>query len=143
MILFSKVRVPVPSAACGSVEMYVSRASRVIIRGNEVGSDWTSLHASPKKVLEWFATADFAANGRREALARFAPCGQRLASLDQLKREVRPPLAVPRFWQLGGSDYGFDAAHHLPYWLAMNDASFVPLLVPTHQMAHFSQALVG
>ncbi|MFJ3057295.1 hypothetical protein [Herbaspirillum sp. NPDC087042] len=143
MILFSKVRVPVPSAACGAVEMYVSRVSRTIARGSDAGNDWTSLHASPRKVLEWFATAGFAVSGRREMLARFMPCEQRLASLDQLKREVRPALAVPRFWQLGGADYGFDVTPHLPYWLAMNDASFVPLLVPTHQMAHFSQALMA
>lgn len=141
MIPFSKVRVPVPTAAHGSVELYVSSASRVITRGNDAGNDWASLHACPQKVLEWFATAVFAACGRREALGRFEPCQQRMARLDQLKSEVRPPLAVPRFWQMGGSDYGFDAGPHLTYWLALNAASFVPLLVPTNQMAHFSQAL--
>ena len=64
-------------------------------------------------------------------------------SLDQLKHSVRPALAMPRFWLLEDSNYGFDASPHLPYWLAVNDASFVPLLVPAHQMAHFSRALVA
>lgn len=136
MMPFAKVRVPVPAALLGMVELYVSSGARLITARSGTTHDWASLNASPRKVLEWFATADFAASGERAALSSFQPCARRLASLDQLKNTVRPPLAVPRFWQLDGSP-------HLPYWLAMNDASFIPLLVPAHQVAHFSQALVA
>jgi len=138
---FTKVRVPVPSAACGMVELYVNKGSAKFSRRDGAGSDWATLRASPHKVLEWFATASFAPSGQREAIGQFEPCARRLAGLDQLKNEVRPPIAVPRFWQLEGSDYGFDAGPHLPYWLAKNDASFVPLLVPANQMAHFSRLI--
>lgn len=143
MMPFAKVRVPVPAALLGMVELYVSSGARLITARSGTTHDWASLNASPRKVLEWFATAGFAASGERAALSSFRPCARRLASLDQLKNTVRPPLAVPRFWQLDGSNYGFDASPHLPYWLAMNDASFIPLLVPAHQVAHFSQALVA
>lgn len=143
MMPFAKVRVPVPGALLGMVELYVSSGPRIMAVRNGNAHDWSSLYASPRKVLEWFATAGFAASGERAALSGFQPCARRLASLDQLKNTVRPPLAVPRFWQLDGSNYGFDASPHLPYWLAVNDASFIPLLVPAHQVAHFSRALVA
>ncbi|MBP1318242.1 hypothetical protein RJO15_24080 [Herbaspirillum huttiense F1] len=143
MLPFAKVRVPVPTALLGKVELYVSSCTRIITGRSDAMQDWASLNASPRKVLEWFATAGFAASGEAAALAPFQPCAARLASLDQLKHRVRPALAIPRFWQLDGSNYGFDASPHLSYWLAVNEASFVPLLVPTHQMAHFSRALVA
>ena len=140
---FAKVRVPVPSALLGMVELYVSSCTRIVTGRTDAMHDWASLKASPRKVLDWFATAGFAASGEALPPAPFRPCAQRLASLDQLKHSVRPALAVPRFWLLEGSNYGFDTSPHLPYWLAVNDASFVPLLVPAHQMAHFSRALVA
>ncbi|WP_284078716.1 hypothetical protein [Herbaspirillum aquaticum] len=140
---FAKVRVPVPSALLGMVELYVSSCTRIVTGRTDAMHDWASLKASPRKVLDWFATAGFAASGEALPPAPFRPCAQRLASLDQLKHSVRPALAVPRFWLLEGSNYGFDASPHLPYWLAVNDASFVPLLVPAHQMAHFSRTLVA
>lgn len=143
MLPFAKVRVPVPTALLGKVELYVSSCTRIITGRSDAMQDWASLNASPRKVLEWFATAGFAACGEAAALAPFQPCAARLARLDQLKHRLPPPLAVPRFWQLDGNNYGFDASPHLSYWLAVNDASFVPLLVPTHQMAHFSRALVA
>lgn len=143
MMPFAKVRVPVPVAIDGAVELYVNKGSRVIARRDSAGNDWATLRASAPKVLEWFATAGFAPSGERAAVAQFSPCERRLAGLDHLKTEVRPAMAVPKFWQLEGSAYGFDAGPHLPYWLAMNGASFVPLLVPAHQMAHFSQQLVA
>ncbi|MDR9850091.1 hypothetical protein [Herbaspirillum huttiense] len=143
MLPFAKVRVPVPTALLGKVELYVSSCTRIITGRSDAMQDWASLNASPRKVLEWFATAGFAASGEAAALAPFQPCAARLASLDQLKHRVRPALAIPRFWQLDGGNYGFDASPHLSYWLAVNEASFVPLLVPTHQMAHFSRALVA
>ncbi|MBP0600013.1 hypothetical protein J8I26_18030 [Herbaspirillum sp. LeCh32-8] len=143
MMPFAKVRVPVPAAVDGAVELYVSKGSRMIVRRDGAGNDWATLRACPAKVLAWFATAGFAASGERGAVAQFAPCERRLAGLDHLKTEVRPAMAVPKFWQLDGAAYGFDASPHLPYWLAMNGASFVPLLVPAHQMAHFSQQLAA
>lgn len=140
---FAKVRVPVPSALLGMVELYVSSCTRIMTGRADAMHDWAGLKASPRKVLEWFATAGFAASGEAAFLAPFRPCAERLACLDQLKHSVRPALAMPRFWLLDDSNYGFDASPHLPYWLAVNDASFVPLLVPAHQVAHFSRALVA
>ncbi|WDZ95474.1 hypothetical protein Herbaro_18630 [Herbaspirillum sp. WKF16] len=143
MMPFAKVCVPVPAAAAGMVELYINKGSRMIVRRDGAGNDWATLRASPRKVLEWFATSGFAPSGKREALAQFEPCARRLAGLDHLKTEVRPALAVPKFWQIEGAAYGFDAGPHLPYWLAKNGASFVPLLVPAEQMAHFSERLVA
>lgn len=143
MLPFAKVRVPVPTALLGMVELYVSACTRRAGQRADALHDWASLRATPRKVLEWFASSGFAAGGEKNALVRFQPCPKRLVCLDQLKHRVPPPLAIPRFWQLDDSNYGFDAGPHLPYWLAMNNASFVPLLVPAHQMAHFSRALVA
>lgn len=144
MMTLTKVRVPVPSAAAGVVEMYVNNCG---LRGPRNGglnnNDWATLRATPQKVLEWFATAGFAVAGGSEEVAPFAPCASRLANLDGLKTRAALPVPIPRFWLLDASSgYAFDAGQHLPYWLAKNDASFVPLLVPAHQMAHFSQQLV-
>lgn len=143
MLPFAKVRVPVPTALLGKVELYVSGCTRLVTQRANAMHDWASLHAHPRMLLDWFATAGFSPGGETAALTRFEPCAQRLARLDQLKHRLPPPLAVPRFWQLDGNNYGFDANPHLSYWLAVNEASFVPLLVPTHQMAHFSRALLA
>lgn len=141
MMPFAKVRVPVPAAAEGTIELYINKGSRQVTRLDGAGNDWATLRANPAKVLAWFASASFAACGQQGNASPFHPCAERLAGLDHLKTEVRPALPVPKFWQLDGEHYAFDAGQHIPYWLAMNEASFIPLLVPSNQMAHFSQYL--
>ena len=47
MMPFTKVRVPVPAALLGMVELYVSGGARLVTARGGATHDWASLNASP------------------------------------------------------------------------------------------------
>ncbi|MFL9926044.1 hypothetical protein PQR62_17345 [Herbaspirillum lusitanum] len=142
MIHSQTFAVAVASASSGKVELHANHALRLAAEdGSLIAEEWTTLRASPKKIIEWLESSRFCQAGCKLEATAFHPDAGRLASLDRCKNESRPPLSIPKFWEIGPAVFSFEGGTQIPYWLAMNDASYVPLMVPMAQLAQFAERL--
>jgi hypothetical protein len=60
-----------------------------------------------------------------------------LSALDSLRVEQHCPLSITLLIEPIADAFEFQNGRHRAYWLAINDAEFVPIMVPMHQAERF------
>ncbi|WP_156523241.1 hypothetical protein [Bordetella ansorpii] len=103
---------------------------------------WQVIFANPARYLAWVRRAAFAnVNPDGSFGPGFRPDSSKLAKLDSLRQGVRGWLGITLVSEKSANTYSFIDGRHRAYWLAINNAVSVPLLVPAHQVAHFKDFL--
>ena len=111
--------------------------------------DWSLIRAHPSRYLSWLSQTEFDqpdakhdVSGRLlpgSARAGFVPYQLRLTALDSLRVKQRSPLSITLLLESMTDKFEFQDGRHRAYWLAINEAEFVPILVPMHQAERFRE----
>lgn len=108
---------------------------------------WSLVRASPARYLRWLSETEFSqTDARHDRDGRtlpnspkigFFPYPARLATLDSLRNDQHADLEITVLLETLPGRYFFGDGRHRAYWLASNNAEFVPLMVPSHQADRF------
>lgn len=109
--------------------------------------DWSLIRAHPSRYLCWLSQTEFGqVDAKHDESGRllpgfrqvgFAPHQSKLRRLDSLRVAQHSPLPITLLMEPMAGAFQFEDGRHRAYWLAINDAEFVPLMVPMHQADRF------
>ncbi|MGU7773741.1 hypothetical protein ACV229_26605 [Burkholderia sp. MR1-5-21] len=120
--------------------------------GNDHDDDehrWSLIRANPSRYLLWLSQTEFSqtdakhdASGRRvvgSPRTGFVPYQWKLSRLDSLRVAQGDALEITLLIEPVPGAFEFRFGRHRAYWLATNNAEFVPLMVPLHQAERFRE----
>lgn len=112
-------------------------------------SDWSLIRARPGCYLGWLSQTEFGqTDAKHDEQGRllpgslrlgFAPHLHKLSNLDSLRVAQHSPLPITLLIEPVSGAFQFEFGRHRAYWLAINNAEFVPLMVPMHQAERFRE----
>ncbi|WP_353192123.1 hypothetical protein [Pandoraea pnomenusa] len=138
-----KLNVPVSVVPGGAVRMYEdSGYTWSTFNGKVASKGWEVVRAIPEKLLRWLEQSKFSNASLGDRFDGFHPYPHKLAELESLKKGQGRDLDMTLVVQKTEWSYEFVNGRHRAYWLAANGAEFVPILVPVHQVAHFTSVLI-
>lgn len=110
---------------------------------------WSLIRAKPSRYLPWLSETEFSQTdakhdktGRRIAGSPrlgFVPYQWKLSRLDSLRVAQREALPITLLIEPVPGGFVFEFGRHRAYWLAINNAEFVPLMVPIQQAERFRE----